>query len=274
MALTRAAFLPWYASKVVRGMGGPLAAWLITCMLSACAAGVEDGGFQLDDLSADDAASIVPAMMPPPSPEAGVILPPAQGGPVPIVPVLPTDAGTGTTRDTGTSAPRDAGTSTPVNPNPPSLDAGSQPPLDAGTQPPRDAGTQPVADAGGGTSTNMCSSAPAYPTSTECGKCTCMRCATQVTSCAASSDSAKNTQCLAVRSCAEKNACTGQACYCGSSLLCLNPDGPCRQEIEAAAGGSDVTVVQEASMNPESPLGRSVAVGECQLQNCRRECGL
>lgn len=270
MALTRAAFLPWYTSASIRSVGRRCAALLLPVVLSACATGVGDAEFGPDDFSEFDSAAMVPPTMVPPIEEGGVILPPYDAG-VPVVPVIPPrDSGT---RDSGSSGPRDSGTPpTPVDSG--SLDSGSQPPLDSGSQPPLDSGSEPPPDAGGGSSGQMCAAAPNYPTTSECGKCTCMRCATQITSCAASTDSAKNTQCLAVRSCAEKNSCSGQGCYCGSSPLCFNPDGPCRQEIETAAGGSDLSTIQEASMNADSPVGRSVAVGECQLQNCRRECGL
>jgi hypothetical protein len=271
MALTRAAFLPLYLFRASRPLGHPLAA-LILLTLSGCAAGVEEGGFE-PDLGITDATATVPPSTPPVV-EAGIILPPFDAGLPPVVPDLPRDAAA-PPRDTGTSAPQDSGSQTPLDSGSQTpLDSGSQTPLDSGSQTPRDTGTPPPVDSGGGTATNMCAAAPAYSTASECGKCTCMRCATQVTSCVASADSAKNTVCATVRSCAEKNSCTGSGCYCGSSLLCLNPDGPCRQEIETAAASTDVAVIQEASMNAESPVGRSVAVGECQLQNCRQECGL
>jgi hypothetical protein len=101
-----------------------------------------------------------------------------------------------------------------------------------------------------------------------------MKCASQVTSCFASSDSAKNTTCATVHACAEKNHCAGEACYCGSSLLCLSPEGACKSEIETAANASGPLDVQNASNDPETPVARAKAVGDCQMANCRSECGL
>src|SRR5689334_19207943 len=218
MALTRAAFLTWHASHrrlLTRGMS--VATLFLSCSLSACAAGVDE--YEGEDLTSIDSA-VTPPVQEPPVVDAGLVLPPYDSGSiVPMVPMTPTtpkDAGTtGSVRDAGgSSTTRDSGSGT-LEPVVTPMDSGTTTPV---TPPPVDSGstTPPVDSGGGSTGANMCSAAPSYSTASSCGKCTCMKCATQVTSCFASNDSAKNTTCATVHACAEKNHCAGQACYCGS----------------------------------------------------------
>jgi hypothetical protein len=272
MALTREPVLSWHAPVIRRifhglRMTGPLA----LSLLIGCATAPD--GSELPDLVRDAAAVIDEPMV---EIEAGEVLAPYDSGILPIP--GPIDAGNA--RDAGksdaaTTTPSDAGSTTPPR------DSGTtQPPVDAGTPPPPvDAGSdsgQTMSDAGGGTG-QMCSAAPAYPTTTACAKCTCMKCASQVTACYASTDSAKNTQCAAVQACAETNHCTGEACYCGnaSTLACaFNPEGACRQVIETAAGSDNPLDVQNASGDLNSPVGRANAIGTCEQMNCKSECGL
>jgi hypothetical protein len=165
-------------------------------------------------------------------------------------------------RDTGTP-PMDAApdTSTPVR--------DAQPPLDTSTQP-VDTGAPDVSQP----NNNMCATTQAYPTTTACAKCTCTKCAAPVASCYASTDAAKNTQCIAVQTCAEKNTCWGQECYCGGSALCLNPDGACRQVIETATGTNNALEINEMSNDTSTAVGRAKAIGSCQSTQCKSECGL
>lgn len=202
---------------------------------------------------------------------APVLAPWDAGSVVPNLNTTPTTRDAGPTRDSGSSVgvlqPVDSG----VNSTP--LDSGSTQPTTP-TKPVDAGASTPPADAGTSSSGQMCAAAPAYSTTTSCAKCTCMKCASQVTACFASNDSARNTQCGNVQACAEKNHCQGEDCYCGGALLCLNPAGACKDVIETAAGATDPLGVQNAGNDANSAVGRAKAIGACELANCKSECGL
>lgn len=237
-----------------------LSAWLV-----ACAEGVD--GSELD-YSFEDSGIVHEEQDAGWQPEAGVILAPFDGGSV--VPNLPDAAvvrdsgGAAQPKDSSTPAPVDSGTTKPVDasmPTPtPTVDA-------AAPQPPKP-------DAGPAPSANACAAAPAYATTTACSKCACSKCGTEVTACYASSEAAKNTQCGAIEACAETSKCTGESCFCGTSLTCLFPDGACRTQIQAGAGSDSLTDVQAARDDANSSVARANAVGACRLANCKSECGL
>jgi hypothetical protein len=154
----------------------------------------------------------------------------------------------------------------PSNPPTTTPDSGRPPVVvDSGpvVTPQPDAGMMPAP------SVNTCSTSPAFVTPDACTQCICARCGSQVMSCYASPDTAKNAQCKTVRDCALQNHCTGTTCYCADPL-CFTP-GPCAQVIDTAANGQTATA---AGMDPENPVGRSNAVGMCSLSSCRTECGL
>ena len=46
------------------------------------------------------------------------------------------------------------------------------------------------------------------------------------------------------------------------------------KSIETAAGSDNPLDVQQQADDPSTALGSSVAVGACQVMNCRSECGL
>jgi hypothetical protein len=208
-----------------------------------------------------------------PPPEEVVIVPAYDAGAElpPVVPISRVDAGN--VRDAGSAS--DA-SSPQIDTSPPSgpVDSGTPKPADAAADTsapkPADAGS----DSSAATNGQMCATTPSYPTTTSCAKCTCTKCATQVATGYASSDSAKNAQCASVQTCAEINHCAGSNCYCGDALLCLNPSGACRSVIESAAGATDPLAVQRAADDANSGLGRANAIGSCQLNSCKSECGL
>jgi hypothetical protein len=236
----------------------------LTSVLAACAQ-APDGSDYYGAYESFDAATVV-EQDPLPQPEAGAVLAPWDAGSVvPVVPSNPVavrDAGTARDAGDGVLRPVDSGTITLVDSSTKPPDTTPTKPVDAGSVTP-----QPEAGASG----QMCASTPAYATSSACAKCTCMKCATQVAACFAGADSAK---CASVQACAEKNHCAGEDCYCGGALLCLNPEGKCRAEIEAAAGASDALGVQSAGNDANNPVGRAKAIGACEVANCKSECGL
>jgi hypothetical protein len=237
-------------------------------LLSACAEGVtgdDIGQYAMFDASVETQPEAAVA-----EPEAGVILAPYDAGPVvPNIPPNSTVRDSGTARDAGstdTPARLDASVTPLDSSTGGSTDTGAPKPVDSGTTPPK----TDAATSGGAT----CAAAPAYSTATNCAKCTCTKCASQVTACFASSDSAKNTQCASVQACAETNHCAGEDCYCGSSLLCLDPAGMCKSVIETAANATSPLDVQSAGNDANNPVGRAKAIGECEKTSCKSECGL
>jgi hypothetical protein len=174
--------------------------------------------------------------------------------------------------DAGPSAPPDAG-----------MDAGTSKPPDAGPSNPPDAGrpvdatadtSMPPPPPDAGPLGQTCATTPSYATKDACSKCICAKCSSQINACYASSDATKNGQCRSVQECAETNHCTGEPCYCGTSLTCLLADGPCREVIANAAGTTDLFEIQTASTDLENPVGRANQTGTCTMTNCAVECGL
>lgn len=151
------------------------------------------------------------------------------------------------------------------------MDAG--PPVDAGPPPdagmPTDAGRPsdggPTADAG------VCDDPP-----TECRACTCQRCPDAVSACYGAREQAP--ACAAVIACRERTGCTDLGCYCGDAFgwKCLHPgwaDGPCKAEIEAAAGTTDPWHILWKSLDRRTALGKATALLLCERCKCGDACG-
>ena len=107
-----------------------------------------------------------------------------------------------------------------------------------------------------------------------CGRCQCAQCEPALLACEASGDGTRDDACRAVEACATANHCSGQACYCGDDLLfCeLAPNGPCRKQIEAAAGTSAALVIMAQFADPNTALGRAGALGTCRRSSCSSDC--
>jgi hypothetical protein len=108
-----------------------------------------------------------------------------------------------------------------------------------------------------------------------CEKCACMQCVETVMACMASGDKARDAKCSAVEACAIEHHCSGMACYCGDASYISCPlvgNGPCRKEIEAAAGTTSAFVVMSQSSDSNTALGRALALGDCRRAQCSREC--
>jgi hypothetical protein len=179
----------------------------------------------------------------------------------------PEDAGAADARQTqgSDSGARDATTTAPADSG---IDAAA---IDAAVidARARDDGGSLSPDAG---SAESC--APDYPRTNECQRCTCANCSTAATSCFAGNDEASNAKCRSIQECTEQHHCAGDTCYCGASLLCLNPDGPCKTEIGAAAGAGAPLDVQNATNTPGHPVKLARDLSDCQTSACRAECGL
>jgi hypothetical protein len=118
------------------------------------------------------------------------------------------------------------------------------------------------------------SDACAMLVSDACGACQCAHCETALLACEASGDSRRDQACRAVEACATKNHCSGEACYCGDDLvLCeLAPKGPCRDEIEDAAGTGAALAIMAQFEDSNSALGRAGALGACRRSACSSAC--
>jgi hypothetical protein len=106
----------------------------------------------------------------------------------------------------------------------------------------------------------------------DCAKCSCANCVDSYVPCVAGQDALTSRQCATILECARKKACFGSACYCGDSLLCALPNGPCRAEIEAAAGSADPNVIRTLTADATSVLGKSYAADTCRTQQCATQC--
>jgi len=105
-----------------------------------------------------------------------------------------------------------------------------------------------------------------------CAKCSCMNCASSYLLCRDSPDATLNTLCNDVLECSVSAECYGAACYCGDSLFCSSPNGPCRAQIEAAAGSTLSDVVNTRSSDINYASGRANAADMCRAQQCVAEC--
>jgi hypothetical protein len=179
----------------------------------------------------------------------------------------------GPARDAAAAPPKDAGLAKPDAAAGPK-DAGHAG-NDSAIAAPTDAGRTAAADAAAtGPTIASCTSTPIDPGGARCAACTCQRCGDEANDCYASPDQVRAKQCGAIQACAATNHCTGDACYCGDSLLCLNPNGACRSEIETAAGTTDPLGVQSQSSSSTNAWGLSKTLLACQLERCEVECGL
>jgi hypothetical protein len=108
----------------------------------------------------------------------------------------------------------------------------------------------------------------------KCEMCACMNCAATELACRISADAAANAKCSTVIECARKNDCVGVPCYCGTGLVCggIAGWGPCKVEVEMAAGSTDWTVIDAVSRDPMSPLAKANMADACRTMQCRDSC--
>jgi len=108
-------------------------------------------------------------------------------------------------------------------------------------------------------------------TSNECDRCSCTQCAPARLVCVDSGEVARDMHCAAIIQCANDNDCAGSACYC-TGAYCRD-DGPCEDVIEAAAESdpSGHSVLTQGR-DPNTAVGRAVAVGECKATHCSDVC--
>ena len=122
-----------------------------------------------------------------------------------------------------------------------------------------------------------CSSTPqeqclALVATDACSQCACMACTTESLACLAGSNATANAQCEAVVTCSRDHMCRGDLCFwTATGMMTMTPDGPCLNEITAAAGGNPQNAGTYACMSG-NPLYDAVTLGECTDANCATEC--
>ena len=105
-----------------------------------------------------------------------------------------------------------------------------------------------------------------------CARCECITCTQTALDCRDDSDATREQLCVTLSECTRTNACFDMACYCGTALFCTPPSGPCRTEIEAAAGTTDGNLINMRKTDPTYAVGRSGALDTCSMANCATSC--
>jgi len=114
----------------------------------------------------------------------------------------------------------------------------------------------------------------------ECLQCLCTNCTSQALLCLSSGDADIDEKCAKVVECGYRTGCTGPYCYCGMAvdpltqncLLGNLPNGPCKAEIEEAAGTADMVVIFIQRSDPSTAIGRATAFSTCEETNCYDIC--
>ena len=112
----------------------------------------------------------------------------------------------------------------------------------------------------------------------ECARCNCEKCQTEVLTCYAGKDAGQNKLCTDLVDCGLDKGCSSTNCYCGgislgSCLLGLG-NGPCRPQVEAAAGTTLPGDISGRSGDTAYPLGRANALAACGRSKCMAECDI
>jgi len=105
-----------------------------------------------------------------------------------------------------------------------------------------------------------------------CNACACSDCSEEMLDCYESDDSKRDQRCIPIAVCSAASGCWGDSCYCGWSLGCVSPDGPCRQELEAAAVTPSAAAVEQCANDPACAAFRSSRYRECLRRRCYSEC--
>jgi cysteine-rich repeat protein len=109
-----------------------------------------------------------------------------------------------------------------------------------------------------------------------CAACTCSKCTAEALACQGASAADDAMTCNAMVKCGRSTGCRNPACLCGTmdvvTCLLTGGNGPCMNEVVAAAKTNDVVTVQMRGSDTNYPLGRANALGSCTAMNCATEC--
>jgi hypothetical protein len=105
----------------------------------------------------------------------------------------------------------------------------------------------------------------------DCERCACAECTASELACRLGSNRDANRLCDDILVCSQRMNCLGTPCYCGDSPGCTLPNGPCKTQVETAAGGLSLQVAQQVG-DLNTPLGRSYAADQCRVTKCAAAC--
>jgi len=114
----------------------------------------------------------------------------------------------------------------------------------------------------------------------ECIECLCTNCTNQALLCLNSGNASVDEKCAEVLECGYRTGCTGPYCYCGPAvdpltqncLFGIIPNGPCKAEIEEAAGTADMVMIFLQRADPNTAVGRATLFSTCDQINCYNIC--
>ena len=108
-----------------------------------------------------------------------------------------------------------------------------------------------------------------------CNGCLCDACEPEVVACRGARNADEAQQCRDVISCATTSRCIGAYCYCQAGAQgCTSgtPDGPCREQVEAAAHSDTPSEVFARFSDTAYPLGRVMRLTSCWANSCGSSC--
>jgi cysteine-rich repeat protein len=109
-----------------------------------------------------------------------------------------------------------------------------------------------------------------------CATCTCSKCTDQALACQGAKSSDDAMTCDAMVKCGRMTGCRNPGCLCGTAdlLLCLagGGNGPCEQQVMAAAKTNNPLTIQMRATDTNFPIGNANALGTCVDTNCSAEC--
>jgi len=106
----------------------------------------------------------------------------------------------------------------------------------------------------------------------DCRRCECIECTPLALDCFDSGDATRDMNCTAIESCGREMNCANAACYCGDSLNCEFPTGPCVVPIEIAAGSTLALTVNAMAGDPATAIYRANTLATCSIQSCSDVC--
>ena len=129
---------------------------------------------------------------------------------------------------------------------------------------------------------------PTHCPGSTCDTCTADNCVPSTDGCDGIADIGDKALCEAAYACFvdPENNCVNQGdplkCWCGSHpTTCVTSntpgtqaDGPCLQQVFAAAKSTDAATIKQLFVNPSVPLGRAVNLTSCRGTFCNVECSV
>ena len=109
-------------------------------------------------------------------------------------------------------------------------------------------------------------------TNRSCDVCMCTNCTQQALACFEDSDQERGEWCTELQACVRTSGCFDTECYCGDSFACFPPNGPCLDEVAAAAETTNMLDIEARQTDTNYATGRSSAIDTCLAVQCVSEC--